>query len=266
MKRINYSKAVLVFLLAAIFLITQSCSKDAEDQELSQDAQLSQAELQVVLDTDQWTSAADEILTDLFRKSTFQTSGKFADEGCYEAIYTETGFTVVFGNCLLNGTDNVNGTLEVTYKAAEGGVASFTAIYNGFFVGAAELNGSRTFTLSESGDLGFTFTVMSEMSIALAEMTIMETGTKAIEFKFGDTLAQSTFGMSGSWMIINQGNTYSVSVDETLRGSLGCPYLTEGRMKISKNGLEISVEFGDGSCDQIITLIYPDGSMEEVSL
>ena len=265
MRQNNYYKAPLAFVLAVVFLLMQGCSKDAEDQ-LSQEAQLSQAELQVILDTDAWTSAADEILTDLYMKSSTITTGKFADDGCYEATYTETGFTVVFGNCLLNGTDNVNGTLEVTYNTVQEGTTSFTAVYTGFYVGTAELNGSRTYTLSALGEFGFSFEVSSEMSIALDEMTLSETGTKNIEFQFGDTLGESTFGIEGSWMIVKDGNTYSVVVEDTLAGSLSCAYLTTGRMIIDKNGNNIAVDFGDGTCDDIITLIYPNGATDEVSL
>ncbi len=266
MRRNYYPKTSLFVALIGMFLFIQGCSKDAEDQQLSQEQQLSQTELQSILDTDTWTSAADEILTDLYMKTGVNTSGKFADDGCYEATYTETGYTVVFGNCLLNGTDNVNGTLEVTYNTAQAGSASFTAVYTGFFVGTVELNGFRTFTLSTSGEMGFSFAVTSEMSIALNDMIIMENGTKNIEFQFGDTLGDSTFGIDGSWMIAKDGNTYSVSVENTLTGSLGCAYLTKGRMHIDKNGYDITVDFGDGTCDSIITLIYPNGTKEEVSL
>ena len=37
-------------------------------------------------------------------------------------------------------------------------------------------------------------------------------------------------------------------------------------MELSKNGLEVNVDFGDGTCDDIALLVYPDGTTEEISL
>jgi hypothetical protein len=266
MKQSYFSRTTLVFLLGIAQVLLQSCSKDAESQDLAQEVQLETAELKTIMETDQWTGAADEILTVLFQKSS-NSDGKFADEACYEATYTDTGYSVVFGNCLLNGTDNVNGTLEVTYGAGEAGTRSFTAVYNSFFVGNAELNGTRTYSLSEPGEIGFKFSVVSDMKVALSgEEIILENGSKEIEFQFGDTLLDATFQITGSWMVEADGNTYSVTVKEPLAGSIGCPYLTSGQMDVIKNGFGITVDFGDGSCDSLITLIYPSGATREINL
>ena len=37
-------------------------------------------------------------------------------------------------------------------------------------------------------------------------------------------------------------------------------------MSLNKNGLNVTVDFGDGTCDDLATLTYPDGTMEEISL
>lgn len=37
-------------------------------------------------------------------------------------------------------------------------------------------------------------------------------------------------------------------------------------MTVAKNGLSISVDFGDDTCDDIATVIYPNGKVEEISL
>ena len=263
MKRVPEFKRALIFLMALTLFGIQSCSKDAERLDTPEEARLSQADLQTLMETDQYTGAVDDILAELFQNGN-GASGKFADDSCYQATYTETGFTVVFGNCVLNQTDEINGTLEVVYNT---GTASFTATYTGFFVGAAEVNGTRTFTLSESGQNGFSFSVESQMTVALADgRVIQESGVRTLDFQFGETLSEITFGISGSWEVSVDGTTYAVSVSSPLSGNLGCAYLVEGIMDISKNGLQVSVDFGDGSCDNTVTVIYPNGATEEVSL
>ena len=37
-------------------------------------------------------------------------------------------------------------------------------------------------------------------------------------------------------------------------------------MDVSKNGLAMSVDFGDGTCDSEIAVIYPDGYTEQINL
>jgi len=260
----NLRAALLGFLALAVFGL-QSCSNDAERAAIPEEAKLSQTELQTIMETEEWTGAVDEILTELFQNQT-TASGKFADDSCYQASYTETGFTVVFGNCVLNQSENVNGTLEVVYNT-DVSAASFTATYKDFFIGQAEVSGTRTFTLTESGESGFDFSVQSDMTVRLADgRTIRESGTRTLSFQWGDTLADIRFSINGSWELSVDDTVYVVTISSPLTGNLGCGYLVSGVMDVSKNGLQVSVDFGDGSCDNVVTVIYPNGAMEALEL
>lgn len=249
-------------IIAGLSLITYSCSKDAE---APQQEALTQTELKTILEADDSSGIVDGILADIYMNDS-NNSAKSTND-CHEASYTDTGFTVVFNNCLLNGTDNVNGTLVVTY-AVEENSAAFTATYDGFYVNDIELNGTRAYELSGNSDeSSISFSVTSNMSVTLADgQIISENGTKTLGFMFGDTPTTSIYTIAGIWTIEAEGNTYSVAVDTTLEGNLSCAYLTKGLMTVNKNGLEIDVNFGDGSCDDIATLIYPNGATEEISL
>jgi hypothetical protein len=37
-------------------------------------------------------------------------------------------------------------------------------------------------------------------------------------------------------------------------------------MIVTKNGLDIVVDFGAGECDNTATLVYPNGASEEITL
>lgn len=265
MKSVFNPKGALAGMLLMAVVGFQSCSNDAERVEIPREAQLSQTELQTIMETGEWTGAVDDILTDLFQNGN-SASGKFADDSCYQASYTETGFTVVFANCVLNQTDNINGTLEVVYNT-DAGAASFTATYKGFFVGLAEVSGTRSFTLSESGENGYDFTVQSDMTVRLSDGRILqESGTRTLSIQLGETLADISFSISGNWQVSVDDTIYTVSVTSPVAGNLGCGYLVSGVMDISKNGLQVSVDFGDGTCDDIVTVIYPNGAVEELTL
>lgn len=251
--------------MAAAVALFQGCSKDAENDLAAVDNPISGSELRTILETDQWTGAMDEVLMDLFEKHS-GPSAKFSDEGCYEVSYTDNGFRAVFGNCVLNTTDKVNGVLEVVYTSGPE-VASFTVTFTDFLVGSAELNGSRTLTVNQFGATRLVFAVQTDMSVLMEDGTLLtESGIKNIEFLFGDSPGGTTYALSGTWTVSIGSTTYGVSVEQPLSGNLQCPWAGSGLMSLDKNGLDVGVDFGDGTCDNRVTIIYPDGATEEVEL
>ncbi|MGW9686264.1 hypothetical protein [Flagellimonas sp. 2504JD1-5] len=255
----------LVSFLSLVLVVVQGCSEDAANP-LGDGQELTQAELKTILETDDITGSVDTVLTELFAGN---TTGKITQKSneCYTVEQTQTGYVATFNNCVLNGTENINGTLTVTYKL-EGETISYTATYADFYVGTIKLNGTRTFVLGAGADQSsISFTVTSELSIVMEdESEITESGTKTFSFTFGDGLENSGFSISGSWTITADGNTYSIATVDDLQGSLGCEYLTSGSMTVSKNGLQVTVDFGDGECDNVASVTYPDGTVEDIEL
>ncbi|RDY61577.1 hypothetical protein DX873_05305 [Flagellimonas nanhaiensis] len=247
----------------ALFFI-QSCSEDAKA--LEDDAQLSQTELRTILETDEISGVADNALAELFANNSI--SGKSINTNeCYTAEYSETGFVATFNNCVLNGTDNVNGTLTVTYEMSNETI-SYIAAYEDFYVGTIKINGTRSFTIN--GDLNqnmISFSVTSAIEVEMEDESIItENGTKTFGFSFSEDLENTQFTIAGNWTVVYDGNTYSIETVNDLQGSLTCEYLTTGSMIVEKNGLEITVDFGDGECDDQATVIYPNGATEEITL
>jgi hypothetical protein len=144
---------------------------------------------------------------------------------------------------------------------------SFTATYTDFFVGAIQLNGTRTLTLGEAGQAALSFQVRSDMTVLLEDGTLLsEKGTKTLEIQLGITLEGTTYSLSGTWSVSKGSTTYNVSTAQPLSGNLQCQWATGGLLALEKNGLEVGVDFGDGSCDNRVTVIYPDGTTQEKEL
>jgi len=265
MKNISSYQVFKTMFLVFVFTGFQSCSKDAEMDLMSDGAELTQTELRTILEADAYTGLMDEVVMDLIEKNG-ATPAKIANEDCYEINYTESGFRAEFGNCLLNTTENINGVLEVTYSESVGNT-TFSVNYNGFFIGAAELIGTRIIEIRQSGETNIDLVVQSDMTVVLPEGTVLtEKGTKILQIKLGNTLGDTTYGLSGSWTVSDASATYVVDIREPLEGNLVCPYAVTGLMDIQKNGLEIGVDFGDGACDNEVTLVYPNGNQEVVEL
>lgn len=259
MKKIKAQLLKLSLGLTAI-LFAASCSTDKDDIDIPQDSQLTQSELQAIVETDYIASSIDSTLAQMFYQG--GQSAK-SDEECYTVAHTNTGFTATFNNCVLNGTDNMNGTVTITYVGDEEN-AEFSAVYTDFYVGDIKVNGTRTFEVTIDQNEQISYTTTSDLTIEMADGTIVsENGTKtsALVFEEGeDTL----WNISGSWTIEKDGNTYSISGD--ISRQLNCAYWTSGTMTVNKNGLAIDVDFGDGTCDNKATVTYPNGSSEEISL
>ncbi|WP_437395453.1 hypothetical protein [Flagellimonas lutimaris] len=262
MKKLT-QKILSIVLISVTLISFQSCSEDAIPGD---GEKLTQAELQTILSTDDIAGIADTALAELFAGNSAKSST--AKEGdCYTAEYTETGFVATFNNCVLNGTDNVNGTVTVTYEVGEE-ASSFTATYQDFYVGTVKINGTRSYEITASGDqTSISFTVVSDMSVEMEDGTIIsENGTKTFSIIFGDSLETTVFTVSGNWTVMANGNTYAVETLEDLQGNASCEHLTTGAMTVSKNGLAVTVDFGNGECDNIATIIYPNGATEEITL
>lgn len=264
MKKFELFRAIMFGILASILLL--GCSSDADEQEIAEEAKLTETELQAVFETEEWTGVADSALSELYQAGNSNSGRSVANE-CYSAEYTENGFTATFANCVLNGTENVNGTLVVVYGISQE-TAEYTATYDGFFVGEIELNGTRSYTLSQgANENSFALTVVSDMSVTMADGSMLtESGTRTVEFAFGESFSDSTMSLSGDWTLIKDGNTYSVAIESPLTGNFSCEYLVSGLMEISKNGLAVMVDLGDGTCDNTATLTYPNGAQEILEL
>lgn len=267
MKRLcSIGKQVALMAICGLFAI--SCSTDSDTPEVPEQ-QFTEEDLELILDSEETTSVVDEILADIYANDS--KTGKYAisakeGEDCYVAEYTASGYTVTFNNCYLNGSDNVNGTLVVTYSQGENS-ASFSASYEDFYVGEVKINGTKSFSMSGDEEAGMvSISVTSDM---VAEFpngdVITETGTKTITVTAGDTLETTTVTISGDWSVSKNDHVYSVSSDG-VTGNFSCEYLVEGEMNINHNGLEVSVDFGDGSCDNKATVTYPNGATQEIEL
>lgn len=265
MKKITKYKFPVFLLIGIIGLFVTSCSSDVNTN--PQEIEISEFEVQKVLALDDYSAVADNAITDAFigREGTGKRILTHKDTDCYSTTYSNTGFTMVFNNCVLNDTDNVNGTLNVTYETGENS-GSFMATYTDFYVGNILLNGTRTFTIGATANENeIAFNVLSNMNITLADgEVITEEGTKTTTLIFTDSSIAITF--AGTWTLIENGDTYKVTITEDLMTALGCDYFSKGKFTLSKNGLEVLVDFGDGTCDNKAEIIYPDGKIEEITL
>lgn len=268
MKRLT-SIGKMMAVLTVFGLFAVSCSTDNDTPEIPEQ-QFTADELELVLDSEETTGIVDDILADIYANDT--KTGKYAvpsakSNDCYTEEYTASGFVVTFNDCVIDGSEVVNGVLEVIY-AQEENSASFTAHYSDFLVGEIQINGTKSFTMSEDSETGaVSITITSDMNVVFPNGDVVtESGSKTITVTPGESLESTTVMISGNWTVTKNDHEYSVSSANGVWGNLACEYLVEGEMIVSKNGLAVTVDFGDGSCDNKATVIYPNGATEEIEL
>ncbi|OWW25688.1 hypothetical protein B4Q04_08775 [Zobellia sp. OII3] len=253
-------------LYGALAFLAFSCSNDDEGTlNDGQDQKVDQTEIKTVLETDQMTSAADTVIQDLF---TNRQSGKSAkDNSCYEAEYTNTGFTVAFDQCKVEDDGEVlSGSLTVTYGGQDDSY-TYSVSYDNLIVGDIELDGTRSISLDAGEENSIIFNVVSDMSLTLADDSVIsEKGNKISTIILGEEFGTGKLTVDGEWIVKADGNTYSVNIKSDLEAEFGCDYVGKGLMELTKNGLTVDVDFGNGECDDIGELTYPDGTKETISL
>lgn len=262
-KFINGAK--LTFLSMTVLFVF-SCSKDDEVDQIVQDQVVTSTEVQTIIATDDYSSAVDDIITDLFQNG---ESSKSSKNDCYAAEYSDTGYSVTFDNCSFDDGEIINGSLVVTYKEGEESSA-FTATYNNLTVGDIAINGTRSFTINSSSEGNdISFDIVSDMSVKLADGSIIEEmGSKNFTFVFdSENFEESVLIIDGDWTVKADGNTYTVNITSPLRTNFfNCEHASEGVMSLNKNGLAVTIDFGDGTCDDVADMTYPDGTVEEIKL
>ncbi|WP_405382218.1 hypothetical protein [Maribacter sp. LLG6340-A2] len=258
MKKVAFHVKKISVVLSALF-IAYSCS---DDNSMDDEAVFTETELKAVLTTDDYLDGVDLALYNM--SSAQGTSGKSSNEDCYTTEYTDTGYTAVFNNCVLNGSDQVNGTLTVTYdmQSEEG---SFTATYVDFYIGKIKINGTRSYMFSSgTNESAISFEVSSDITVEMEDGSIIaDSGTKSTTITFDEN---ATYSVTGEWTVVYEGNTYDIKVNSPLTSNLGCTYVAAGDMDISKNGLQVNVNFGNGDCDDLAVITYPNGVEEEITL
>jgi len=257
-------KSVTKFiLLSGLALLVFNCSKD-DSNPLTNNQQVSSTEVKTVLQADDISGAIDDVIADVF--SAGQSGKSSQSNDCHVTEFTDTGFTITFDSCSYDGGEMITGSISVIYTTGQAN--SYTASYTNLKVGEYEINGTRSFSFSGNSQTGISFTVTSDMTVKLEDGSIIEeTGAKIFGFVFDfDNLENSGLTIDGNWTVKADSNTYLITITTPLEVTGDCDYVGKGIMQLNKNGLKVDIDFGDGTCDDVATLTYPDGATEEISL
>ncbi|MCZ6595078.1 MAG: hypothetical protein O6943_09215 [Bacteroidetes bacterium] len=253
--------------IIGILMLFISCSKDDSTSVTEEsNAELTVEQTRLNEETDEATDAVFNLIEIAYAENeemAGRNSSLFTD--CVTiTISSENGVTFVtldFGfGCQLHNGAVVSGKIHLTYGPVVAGTVTITYVFEEFTYNNKGIEGGGTIYRERNNANG----------------NPQSTANKAIEISFPDGLVATVTGTrvaewiegvgSGTWMDnvflitgdreinFSSGFTHYAIVTEALRREATCHYFVSGVIEITRNGTSGSLDFGDGTCDNIAIL------------
>lgn len=283
LKKMNFTGLVLLATLLIISCDKDSSSEEVVDEQITQEESFETADLKA---SDEAEMISEEILSigeDVFATDEILSTSKgsynsdlLPDCVTITTVITSTSKekTIDFGDgCELPNGNFLSGIIYLSYfKDMELAVNSLSLSLENFTFNGVAVEGGATVERMRANDSG------NPQSDAEAEFnaewpdgsTASFTGNRTREWIEGygsGFWGDNVFLITGKGTFVGpQGNVFVKEVIEALRREMACRFIVSGVLEISRNELTASLDFGDGSCDAVGLLTYPDGRSEEVFL
>lgn len=148
--------------------------------------------------------------------------------------------------------------------------ATRTVTFDDFFVDGVLVQGTKTLTNASAGNDGITFTRTVDggsLTFPNGDVTYWEASHTLTQVAGADTPAMidNVFEITGGSSGANRnGVAFTVGITEPLTKRKNCPWIVSGTKAITINGRIRTLDYGDGACDRIATVTYPNGFTREV--
>jgi hypothetical protein len=182
--------------------------------------------------------------------------------------------TLDFGDgCELPNGNILSGKIIMSY-ALDTNVASFTATYTfeHFFFNDISIEGENSLVRTRANDNGNPqSTVTIDMKITWPDgVYATRRGTKTREWIEGfdtRTFGDNVFLITGNWSAtFKNGTVISANITTPLRREMACRFIVSGVIELQKNDRNGTLDFGDGTCDNVATFTNENGESHEITL
>ena len=282
LKKMNFAGLVLLATLTII-----SCEKDESsdpvDEQITQGESFETSDLQA---SDESEMISEEIMSigeDVYATDEILSTSKgnyhsdlLPDCVTITTVVTSTSKekTIDFGDgCELPNGNVLSGIIYLSYyKDLDLATNTLSLSLENFTFNGVSVEGGATIERMRANDSG------NPQSDAVAEFsaewpdgaTASFSGNRTREWVEGygsGFWGDNVFLITGKGTFIGpEGNVFVKEVIDALRREMACRFIVSGVLEVSRNELTASLDFGDGSCDAVGILTYPDGTSEEVFL
>jgi len=173
---------------------------------------------------------------------------------------------VDFGNgCQLNNGVLVSGMVEIVYFPLVAGTRQIEYTFVNFTYNGNGVSGGGEIlreVANQDGNPQSTLNSAITVSFPNSEVTASREGLRIAEWIEGvgsGTWVDNAYRITGNWTTtFSNGFERSGEVISPLVRELSCLYLVSGIIEVQQEGFTASIDWGDGSCDNMATLIIED--------
>lgn len=279
-KSIKNARVAGLSLLAAIVIV--SCNKE-ESPQIQEEETFDVAELKA---SDETELISEEIInigedvyaTDEIKETSksFYTSDYLPDCVTITTVVTSTSKekTIDFGEgCELPNGNVLSGIIYLSYlKDMDVATKTLSLSLENFTFNGVAVEGSASVERMRSNENGNPQAdAVGNFSAEWPDGAMASfTGNRTREWIEGygsGFWGDNVFLISGTKTYTGKmGNVFMKETITPLRKEWSCRFIVSGILEISRNDTTASLDFGDGSCDAVGTLTYPDGTTEEIFL
>ena len=146
-----------------------------------------------------------------------------------------------------------------------------TLIVEDLTINGYVINGTKTYVYTTSNDNGNPeLTSSIDITVETDEGTFTKVGTRTIEITAGadtDSCLDDEKTITGSSTItLASGATFTVEITTPLVQPAGCRYIASGVKKYTSANGTVTVDYGDGTCDNVATKTAADGTVTEIQI
>jgi hypothetical protein len=265
----NIPLRLIVTIFAMGILLFTSCAK--EDETSSEEVNFSSDNSMRAAKTDNVAEATFNIIEQAFVEN--ETEGRGITQlslfpSCTTITVGTQGnvFTILldFGDfCTLNNGNVVSGSILLEYGPLVSGTYTVNYTFQNFVINGNGVSGggSILYEIANQNDNPQS-TINESITVSFPNTTVTGTriGTRISEWVEGvgsGTWLDNVYHVTGNWQTeFTNGFERSGEVTETLVYKTACPYVVDGRLEVTQDGLTAAIDFGDGECDNMAVFIF----------
>lgn len=214
-----------------------------------------------------------EALSDKGGNRIFDRAKFFSTCVNFEKEQTESLKTITITfleDCVDKRGNEVSGMIVITKEMLESS-KSRSITFTDFSVNGYVVNGTREYEHIDSNEEGNPeMSCAVNLTIETEEGTITKIGSRLVEVTAGgdtDSYEDNELTITGSHTLTKaDGTIVEMEIAIPLVKPAGCKYAASGVKEITKNEELSTVDYGDGTCDDVALLTNPDGSTEEIEI
>ncbi|MCF6180691.1 hypothetical protein [Lutibacter sp.] len=187
---------------------------------------------------------------------------------------TTKNVTLDFGEgCELPNGNILKGKIIMSYEVNTD-VSSFTVTYSfeNFFFNDISVEGENSLVRTRANDNGNPQSTLTfDMKVTWPDgVYASRKGTKTREWIEGfdtRTFGDNVFLITGNWnATFKDGTVVSANITTPLRREMSCRFIVSGVVELQKNDSSGTLDFGDGTCDNVAIFTNANGESHEITL